>query len=446
MKAFFKKVILNNNFLSLTGSAAASGLGFISFGILVRILDKDAFGNWMIFLTICTLAELLRTGLLQTGLIRFSAGKDTDEKNEILGSGWIFAILTTICLGVVTFLPYVFLGHWMTYQGVNLFFKWYWLLTIVSLPFNFASWHLQSKSDFKNLLFIRLIVLVGFIALLIYSIYSNAGLSQIVSYYIISQAFCSLICLVLGWTRISTISKASITSLKVLFHFGKYSMGTMLGANLLRNSDTLLIGAFLSAEAVALYSVPLKLFEIVEIPLRSFVATALPNMSKLLNEGNKIGFSRFFEKVTGAFSLILIPVVILCLVFAETLVILLGGAEYAEAAIILRIFAMYAVFMPLDRYTGIALDVLNKPSLNFIKVFLMLGFNIIGDILVLKLTSLLWPVAVVSIGTFLVGVLLGVFFLKKHIDFSIKSLFYKGYGETKAIYTVVKSKLLPEAA
>lgn len=54
-------------------------------------------------------------------------------------------------------------------------------------------------------------------------------------------------------------------------------MGTMVGANLLRSSDTFLIGAFLGGEAVAIFNIPLKLFELVEIPLRSFAATALPS-------------------------------------------------------------------------------------------------------------------------------------------------------------------------
>jgi O-antigen/teichoic acid export membrane protein len=53
--------------------------------------------------------------------------------------------------------------------------------------------------------------------------------------------------------------------------------------NLLRSADTLIISLSpMGSAAVALYSIPLKLTELQQIPLRSFVATAFPKMSKLV--------------------------------------------------------------------------------------------------------------------------------------------------------------------
>lgn len=428
---WISRIYRTNNFLSLAGNAAGSILGFVSFALLVRLLTKSEFGNWIIFLTLITLFELLRTGLLQTGIIKFVSGADTYYSRRVLGTGWLFALLTTATFAVGTWLVFQFAKPLLTSPGAWLFFRWYWLLTLVSLPFNFASWYLQAMMDFRKLLYMRLVMLFSFIALLLMAFFQHLGLNDIVGFYIFSQGLCSLICLFAGWTKLQTIRFASKSCLKELFHFGKFSMGTMMGANLLRNSDTLLIGAFLNAEAVAIYSVPLKLFEFVEIPLRSFVATALPTLAALLNKGDKKAFSLFFEKTTGTFTILLLPVVLGCLFFAEPFVRLLGGEGYIASANILRIFALFAVFMPLDRYSGIALDVLNKPGLNFYKVALMLLINIVGDILVIRLTGELWAVAAVSIATFFTGTVLGCYFLRKALSFSVKSLLRQGISESR---------------
>lgn len=443
MKRFLTKIIRNNNFLSLGGNIAASGLGFISFAMLVRYLDKDVFGNWILFLTLTTLVEMMRTGLLQTGLIKFLSGKDSEEQKVVVGTGWVFALLTTLVGALICFVLYFIASFYnIQTQGVLLFFKWYPVLILVSLPFNFAAWYLQARMRFQHLLFIRSIILFCFVSCILFFL-NHLSLELVVFSYIGSQVVCSMVCLLCRWTGINLILYARRSCLASLFNFGKYSMGTMLGANLLRNSDTLIIGALINAEAVALYSVPLKLFEIVEIPLRSFVATALPLMSSYLNNGEKSKVADFFERTSGAFTLILIPFVILSFLFADPLVRILGGEEYGAAANIFRVFAVFALFMPIDRYSGVALDILNKPSLNFLKVILMLTVNIAGDVLVIKWTGTVFPVAVVSIITFTTGVLLGMVFLRKYIDFSYKNILYKGAGELKLYLVKILNKIKP---
>lgn len=445
MIKLLKKLFTTNNFYSLAGNAGAAALGFLSFGILTRQLSKEGFGNWMIFLAIATLAELLRTGLLQTSLIKFYSGRNDKEKRVVLGSGWVFALITTGAMALITLSVYYLGKPYLTNDGVRLFFRWYWVMTLVSLPFNFSSWYLQAEMNFRKLLYIRLVNLVVFISLLLYNFYLQQGLEYIVFFYLSAQLCTSVFSLVTGTTAISSLFYASYAEIKKLFNFGKFSMGTMIGANLLRNSDTLIIGAMLNPQAVALYSVPLKLFEIIEIPLRSFVATSLPSLSALLNTGDSKGFVRLFERSSGLYTILIIPVAILCIVFAEPMVILLGGAGYAEAAGILRIFAVFALLMPIDRYTGVSLDILNKPSLNFLKVSVMLFLNVLGDFAVLYWFGSLQGVAAVSILTFSSGVLFGLLFLKKLLDFSLKGIVISGVSGSKYYISKFKESIKPAA-
>jgi O-antigen/teichoic acid export membrane protein len=89
--------------------------------------------------------------------------------------------------------------------------------------------------------------------------------------------------------------------------------------------------------------------------------------------------------------------------------------------------------MPLDRYTGVTLDVLNQPIKNFYKISVMLLIKVAGNLMVIYLIGEVWAVAVTSIVTFLAGVLLGIYYLKKSLDFSVKRLLVKGYSESKLV-------------
>jgi hypothetical protein len=105
---------------------------------------------------------------------------------------------------------------------------------------------------------------------------------------------------------------------------------------------------------------------------------------------------------------------------------------------IMVLFIIYGALLPLDRFTGVALDSLNKPQRNFQKVLYMTTANIIGDIIAvfglhylfptMPVTTLLFFVALASIVFSLIGILVGYRFLRQEIDISFWQIFRKGYS------------------
>jgi O-antigen/teichoic acid export membrane protein len=206
-----------------------------------------------------------------------------------------------------------------------------------------------------------------------------------------------------------------------------------MGSNLLRSSDTLIIGFMMSAKDLASYSIPLKLIEVIEILLRSFAASAMPVLSKFKSVEQKAELRSAFYRYTGLLSLLILPIIAASILFADSLVVLLGGEQYAESAYILRILAVYAAFLPLDRFSGITLDIIGKPYLNFLKVILMLIVNVTGDIIAITYFGNIGSIAAVSILTFLTGVIFGNYFLKKYLNHSIKETLKTGFTTMKHI-------------
>ena len=116
---------------------------------------------------------------------------------------------------------------------------------------------------------------------------------------------------------------------------------------------------------------------------------------------------------------------------AKPLTLLLGGADYIDSVIIFQIFLIYALLLPLDRFSGVTLDAINKPNLNMIKVFFMATANIIGDIIAISVFDSLEAVALVTIVNVLVGVLVGNWLLKREIGIKIPLVYSTGFKELK---------------
>jgi O-antigen/teichoic acid export membrane protein len=192
---------------------------------------------------------------------------------------------------------------------------------------------------------------------------------------------------------------------------------------------------FADPSLVGIYYLPQRLMEAIEIPLRSFIATALPSMSAAVHRHNEKEMTAIMKKYAGILTILLIPVSIAGFIAADIVVDILGGAKFAPtpAANIFRIFMCFAILLPVDRFFGISLDILNMPQKNMTKVFIMLAVNISGDFLGIYLFHNIYGVAVASIFTFIVGVVYGYWVLKKHLNFTMTEIFQSGIAEIRSI-------------
>jgi O-antigen/teichoic acid export membrane protein len=134
-----------------------------------------------------------------------------------------------------------------------------------------------------------------------------------------------------------------------------------------------------------------------------------------------------FNERTGLVSMAIVPVAILLFISASELIVMAGGKQYAMSANIFRVFVLYSLFLPLDRFIGVTLDSMGKPHLNLLKVLLMVGVNIAGNLLVLELFQSTLLVAVATLVTTGCGIIFGVIVLNRFFPFSVKEVFTSGY-------------------
>jgi len=427
--AFIKKLV-NKHTLSLASNAIMPVLGLGVLSLLGHKLSKSDFGDYIFFQVVFTLADTFRTGFLQTALIRHYAGADADRADNVAGSAWYIGLSIVITAALANLL--IFLFYFGSNPNMFIIIKWFSLIFISTLPTAIAGWILQAQARFDKLFLVQLINQGGFFLLILITIVLHTASFQNAIYcYLINAVISSVIAILTGWSKIKSISKKSLASIKELAHFGKFSVGTSISSYLLRSSDTYIVKMMFPAELLPVYYIPQRLMEIFEIPLRAFIATALPAMSSALHHGDRNQVAYIMKKYAGMLTIALIPVAIASFLLADVIIGLLFGSNYShsDAGNIFRIFMCFVMLLPIDRFFGVTLDIIGKPKLNMLKVFIMLTVNVAGDFAGIFIFHNLYGVAIASIFTFFTGAIFGLWALKRHMDFSLRGIFYLGYKE-----------------
>lgn len=450
MKKKLNKIVREDNFLSLAGNLVIAFFGISGFAILARSLSVDLFGQWVLFIAAGSFIEMFRFGITNTGLIRYLSGADASFRIQLMGSNALIGVGATLLIAIIIGCCNWLFHDAIQHSGYQLFFTWYPLLAFLNLPWNNALVVLQADRKYGKILALKAVNSGSFfVVLLVNYCFFKMTLLQIVFVNLILNAITSLMSIVAGWDGLKYIRKASASTNSTLLHFGKYTTFTLVGTNLLRSADTLIISLSpLGNAAVALYSIPLKLTELQQIPLRSFAATAFPKMSKASLHGKIDEVRALFYSYAGALTYLFVLISLFTFVFADFFVLFLAGKQYVQtdpatgfnAVGIVRVFSLYGLLLPIDRMTGIGLDSINKPNINALKVLMMVIANIAGDLIAIFIFKSLILVAVSSIFFTLLGIWIGMIFLNRELTLHYSEIFIAGIKFYKSIFNKLTHK------
>ena len=245
------------------------------------------------------------------------------------------------------------------------------------------------------------------------------GEAYILVAYLTTNLIASVYVIARQWDGLRFLKFQQPDKIKELVHFGKYSMGTLIGSSLLKSADTFIIGLspVMGATAIAMYAIPLKLTDLLGIPLRSLTMTAYPKLSRKVIQQDLESARKTFYAYSGAITLAFIPIALVSFIFAEELILFLGGSAYRvhleELTLIFRVFTVYTILLPIDRFTGVMLDSANQPRLNMRKVIVMTLANIVMNLIAVFAFESLLLVAVGTVLFTLLGMGLGFYYLHR---------------------------------
>jgi len=187
------------------------------------------------------------------------------------------------------------------------------------------------------------------------------------------------------------------TGVRGMLKFGGHLTGFNFINYFSRNMDNILIGKFIGADALGLYS---KAYQIVYMPLTNIRnpinAVAIPVLSSLKNEPER--FRRYYGKIVFVMAFCSMPLMAFCVMFAEELILLIFGAQWLAMTDIFRLLAIAGFIQPVTGTRGALLIACGQS-----KVYLALG----------SIT------AVLAVTGFCIGIIWGVIGVAASVVFEI---------------------------
>jgi O-antigen/teichoic acid export membrane protein len=415
-----EKLLHSKNAVSFMGNLVAALFQLISFSLLARALTPELFGKWSLFIAGAALADMFRFGLTRNSIVWSLSNETESMRKKVLGANYSITIITTVLIIILVVLSRLFFRTAVESSGFSVFFIWFPLLSIVSLPFNNALSILRADEKFNQLLIIKIINYGGFIvALGILYILSAITIKNVVLAYLAVNLVSSALIIGKGWDGLVNLFHTEKNSLLSLLHFGKYSIGSIIGSNLLKSADTFIIGLSpLGAAAVSQYVIGMKFTEALELPLRTMLATVFPDMVRAHKENRTKKIFELLHSYVIVTTILFAVIGIACTLGAKYVIWIIGGRGYAENGIsmyVLMFFAFYGLFLPADRFLGVAIDSINQPRYNFLKVLYMAIANVIGDLIAVFVFHSILLVAVSTIIFTILGVALGNYYIPEEL-------------------------------
>lgn len=403
--------------------------GFGSVFLLLRGLSKEEFGVWALFLTVAAFIEVARNGLIQNAYIKFVTSlnpNDADYRKQ-------YAAITTASLAVNVLLTllsiallFIFSGAmshlWRSPQLQNMFYI-YAISTSALIPFSQFTFIQQANFSFRGVFWANFARQgVFFILVVIAWLYSSASLINITLFHAVAAVAGALVAYVFARKYLVLSPHIDPQWMLKLLHYGKYVFGTNLGAMLHKSIDKFMLGSMLTTGAVALYDLATRINNLMEVPVAATASVVFPQSSRSSSTGGLGEVKQLYEKSVAAVLTVLLPAIALILLFPEFIIVLIAGSKYADTAPLLRITALYGLFMPFARQFGTIFDSIGKPRLNFLFVVFGALLNLIFNFFFIKRFGTIGA-AYATLSVFFITFVLNQLILRKELNVSTISTF-----------------------
>lgn len=349
------------------GSVAANQLlRLATVLVIARALTPDEFGLAAMALSAWAVVTVLTDLALAAALVQRVEIDETDRSTAFwagAGAGVVLALAGLACSGVV--------ANVFGEPDVQWLFA---ALALVVLLNSLAAAHvalLTRVMNFRTLELVSVTSTVAGAAAGIGLALSGAGAWAVVGNAVVVAAVsCALSWSCSGWRPRLLFS---LERLRHLFTFAATLSATRFVVALQRNGDRLLVGRFLGAAAVGLYAVPAS---IVLVPAARLVdpirSVLFPAFSRL--QQSRLELADAWLRVTRLVFAVLAPLLAALALAAPDVVELLLGATWADAAPILRILAVAAIFQVATSMNAVVLTALGRVALVlrvFVATFLL---------------------------------------------------------------------------
>jgi O-antigen/teichoic acid export membrane protein len=411
--------------------------------LLIRSLSKPEMGTWGLFLTVISIFEATKSGLLKNAHIRFvSASSDKKERTEIASSSLM--INSAVTLLFIIFLW--FCSDWLglkLHAGHNLavMLKCFIPGLLSMIFFSHLEAIQQSHLDFKGVFAGYLVRQLSFFVFI--ALHNFLHLPFTLGYLAIYQSISVLIGAVTLYffSRKYLFHRFDVTknSIKKIINYGSYIFGSNVMANIFSNVDQIMTASLIQTNSVtyaAYYNTASRINGLVDIPSYAAADILFPKSSRAAAEEGKKKVQYLYERMVGILLSFTTPAALFIIIFPKIIITIIAGAQYDDAAPILQLYMITGLMRPMQNQAANLLNSIGKPGLCFLINTIGLAVNLVVNYICL-INFGFYGAAIGTLITCIVGSITWYFIMRKQIDLNMKNVIKYMMETYKIVYEYI---------
>jgi O-antigen/teichoic acid export membrane protein len=389
------------------------------------MLNTAQVGTWALFLTVTSVFEATKSGLLKNAHVKYVSGSSSiEDKVSIASSSFLINCLISILF--IFFL--IFFSSWMSIklhagEDLAITLKWFIPGLLCLVFFSHFEAIQQSHLDFKGVLAGYLVRQILFFIFLVVNFASGKAftLTNLAIYMSVSIFFGSVTLYIFSKKYMHHNFKPTSAWIKKIFGYGGYIFGSGVMSNIFSNVDQVMTAAFISNSAVAYYSTASRINGLVDIPSYAAAEVIFPKTAKAVEEEGDGKVRYLFERMVGILLSFTIPAALFIIIFPKLIITIIAGVKYKEAAFILQLYMITGLLRPLQNQAANLLNSIGKPALCFKINTVSLIINLIISYFCLKYIGF-YGAAISTLIAGAIGFTIWYFIMKKEINMQLPTI------------------------
>ncbi len=417
--SFFPGVIKNTLVQGLGRISVALATIFAT-GILTRVLGVSGFGTYVFitsFVLLFSAASDWGTGMISVR----EASKDKKIEKKIFENIFFFRfILAWFFFFLVNFLIRI-LPQFQNFVSIGTIASF--LLFAYSLKTSFQV-IFQTKLKFENVAFSEVFVSFFFLLFLVFG-FSFLNLYWVFFFLVLVNFLGVIFSFFLAKKLVKIDFSFDFKIIKKIFLESLPTGALLLTFSIYNKVDVLILQIIKGSDPVGIYGLAYKIYDNLVLGASYLVNSLFPILSHFAAQKDfRQKLVLVYKKSFDVLFLASLTVVFLFFVFAPSVVEIIGGKEFSQSALALRILVFAAIFSFLNHLTGFSLIALGKQKISLIIALIALFWNVSLNFIFIPRYSYLASSGITIATEFLVF-LLTSFYLAKEFGFRPSLSFWK---------------------
>lgn len=312
----------------------------VTFPYASRVLGVNSIGVYNFSYSICNYFLLIAALGINTYAVREGARYRTDDKKLSQFASEIFSIniISTIATYIIMIIILINCSNLEKYVVTIFVFSIQIVFTTIGVE-----WLFTIREEFSYITIVNIIFKILSIFLLFIFVRNRNDYVQYAAVTVFAIAGSNIFNMLYmkkhikyKWTVHMNIKK-HIFPIFIIF-------SSNIAVAIYVNIDVTMLGFMCNDYSVGIYSVAVKIYNVIKNVLAAFLIVYIPRLSALLGENKTKEFKLLADKVFDIVTMFLVPTVFGIIIFSREIVLIVGGQEYESAKTGLKILALALFF------------------------------------------------------------------------------------------------------